>query len=115
MIDFPEGIELYEIVWADPTVDVVTFTIEDHQGQTVIEVHKMRGPWGWTEELRVLVVFDDANPPMYETPLVTDAEISLECASGDRILAFEREERINPRPYDPLRRIDEDDLESRGW
>ena len=118
MIDFPEGVELYEVIWADPTVDVVTFTIEHHQGQTVIEVRKMRGPWGWTEELRMFVVFDDANPPMYETPLVTDAEISLECASGDRILAFEREERINRRPYDPLHRTDEhdpDDPESRGW
>jgi|TARA_Y100000310_G_scaffold262822_1_gene272639 hypothetical protein len=114
MIDFPEGVELYGLLAAGTGVDVVTFTTDDYQGRTVTEVHKMRGPWGWSEDLRIFVVFDGASVPIFETPLVTDAEISLECASGDRILALEREERINLRPNDPLRRIDEDDLEFRG-
>jgi hypothetical protein len=123
MIDFPEGIELYDVILADPTTDVVTFAVTTtgmtaldaaeilaHVDTEMIKVRKMRGPWGWTEELRVLVVFDGAYPPVHETPLVTDEEISLECASGDRILAFEREERINLlRPDDPLRYLDEYD------
>jgi hypothetical protein len=121
MIDFPEGVELYDLVVADTTADAVTFAVPDIAALDeveLIEVRRMRGPWGWTKELRIFVVFDGASVPIFETPPITDAEISLECASGDRILAFEREERINRRPYDPLHRTDEhdpDDPKSRGW
>ncbi len=120
MIDFPEGIELYDIVWADLTADEVKFVVPapgmtNLDGAKVIEVQRIRGSWGWTEELRVLVIFDGASVPVFETPWITDADISLECASGDRTLASEREKRINRWSDDPFHCFDEDDPEERGW
>ena len=110
MIDFPEGIELYEQIEAPPHMDGLRFTLlpppdgvkgfkEYHpldlpQPRT-IEIHRMRGSCGWSEELRVLVLFDGATPPILEKPTITDSEISLECASGDRILGRERHERFS--------------------
>lgn len=120
MIEFPEGIELYDQVSADLAADEVTFIVpvpgtRALEGATMIEVRRMRGSWGWTDELRILVMFDDAPVPAFETSSVTDAEISLECASGDRLLAFERGEHIYEWPDEPRCGLDEDDSESRGW
>ena len=125
MIEFPEGIELYDLLAAAPGADDVMFVVpasadgplDWSEGQTteVIEIRKMRGSLGWTEELRVLVIFDGAPIPVFETSSITDAEISLECASGDRTLASEREKRINRWSDDPFHCFDEDDPEERGW
>jgi len=120
MIEFPEGIELYDLLAAAPGADDVMFVVpasadgplDWSEGQTteVIEIRKMRGSLGWTEELRVLVIFDGAPIPVFETSSITDAEISLECASGDRLLRLDAEKDNEPwknhterftDPYDP--------------
>ena len=120
MIEFPEGIELYDQVSADLVADEVTFIVpvpgtRALEGATIIDVCRMRGSWGWTDELRILVMFDGVSAPAFEKSVITDAEISLECASGARLLALDREERIYEWPDDPRCGLEEDDPESRGW
>ncbi len=99
MLDFPEGIELYKVVVAHPDADRMWFDLwlHDHppcQGSVpdpqVIEVRRMRGHWGWSEELRVLVCFNGAPLPIFELNWITNADIALECAAGDRLLSEQR-------------------------
>jgi hypothetical protein len=119
MIEFPEGIELYELVAADLDADDVTFVIPV-PGKTlseagVVEVRKMRGSLGWTEELRVLVIFDGAPVPVFESSTITDAEISLECASGDRLLRLEAEQSSDTWTDSADRHSEDHDPDSLGY
>ena len=81
----------------------------------MIEIRKMRGSLGWAEELRVLVIFDGAPIPVFETSSITDAEISLECASGDRLLRLDAERDSEPWIDDTERYTDPYDPDSLGY
>ncbi len=106
--NFPEGIELYDIVVATPGTDALKIQILpdpkgivgydtdkdplEHPEPRIIQIRAMHGPWGWDEELRVLVVFGEAPLPSFEVTWISDDQIQNEVAIGEGILRKERSE-----------------------
>ena len=104
MIDFPEGIELYDIVMTPPHMETLKIAllgpaqgVQAFEGlkqydpirfpePEIVEIGMMHGPWGWNEELRVLVVFGGAPVPLFESSWISDEAIAFEVACGEKIL-----------------------------